>query len=999
MHWLEILRTPNADAEAYNAVVAARGLDVPTLLDHGTPAGDHPAASLIAAIESGQVRRVALVAHAGDGKSHFLRALRQSSDAGVGWNEFDPGAGASEADLLEGRWLLNDPSQLDKQAVAGFLVASFSETVGNRAGGRYVAAVNRGLLRELLPFVRSTTTFGNHASREAADWLDKALRLDEASHRPDEFGRAAVPLDRRVLVPAPGERADSLARKAAFQVFEAVRREIGSPVWDPAVWADYAAVALALVEATGHHITFRETLAHAAAVAAGLRADPRHAFPPAALQALFADEDTAPSLARLAVKLQRIDPARVATTAIDAEFPDLASRDAHVRERGWGELAAFYTSRAGSPTFPLPFRHCVEFLTLCRDLGRRAVELGRARNQLSAIGRRSIGGRSLLENLDLGALDRATVALRGESIDGHRLFQGLTQVAWGADCTADATEVLPLTTPVQPGTARGVDGWRVLRAAVSIDRASFVAGTTDLGPWIETGLTLPSLVIDGPPEAPPSPPLRLDLELYELLARMGERGRGEAADLGTRRQQVLGWLDGVVAGWEDALSESRTGFVVFQTLLGGRERGDPVPLRPPAAGPDRTAVIEETATANDVLGAVKECWPYRAAKGTTLAVTPAACASALLRWAGFVPDPIDTASPVDSTANGHPALREAAGAGGVSCLRRRTGFLSPAYPWSGHLLGVAMWGARRADSGIEQQAWIERGTLLGGACAAALGLDSHADRWRPAFRRAWADDEAAFDAHPSALLAHQWLGAGLDGRQLEAYRAEPVSLPDRGALPISARVVCSLFDPARPMPVSAAERWWLLGTWAAWWLLLRGLGGLHGLAPGRVPVLLPLVGGAGRGEYTRAQRRWFHPARQSDEVDLHALDAVAAVGQAAGFLGPSAATRNFDLALRGSTLDIVQLLAREVYLDAPGRPTERTLHALRTRLLEAGLYAQRGERPVDHRMPKDALVGEAPVAADFEVALRRALTGLGLLDQASDGATLIRAPWNEEAVR
>ena len=982
-HWLQTLRTPNADAQAFNEVLQERRLHVRTKLDE-----------LAQKMGGRGVRSVLLVAHAGDGKSHYLQSLE-------GFGSF----GASRERVQDwyhtGSHVLNDPSQLGMEQSAEFLVAAFQK---NREGNNaeFAAGINRGLLREVIPHVKGDKTFGEEAAMEAATWLEAALGFQEGSHHPDPEGRLAIPLDRRVLVPAPASGAENPIRKAlawkvARNVFRALESELHGEkretAWAVDEWADFSSVALAVVEATGHHVTFREALAHAAMVAEELRLATDDKHPAQALAVLFADGSTPPSLRQLVSKLRRIDPARIATPEHDGGHATARERDAFVRREAWQQLTAFYHGDIDRPDFPLPFRYGVSFLQICRELGALRSELISTKNRLRKLvegpGKR-MQIRANIRNVERGLLEisHARLDLKTEAQDGKRLFRGLTSVAWDSDRGALRSEVLPLTTPIQPGTGAGIDSWRVLRAAISIEKAGLVTGTRDMGDLIEGGLSLPSLVLDGPDGAPPSPSLRLDLELFELLARMGEHGQGTRAELGQRQAQVLAWLDGVVAGWKDALVEARTGFVVFQTLLGGRTREDPVPLRPPKPGPDRTLTTEERTKKESTVQLLQACWPHRAKRGhESVALTPAACASALLRWAGFVPDRLG------HQPGHHSALREALGAGSVRSIRRRTRFLAPAFPWSGFMLGMALQG--RAPSIVlpseSGSYWAQIGPRVGEACARVLGLHRNSLVWKRALRTTWANDEPAFDEHPSALLAHQWIGGGLEGRQLGQYTGATV-LPDRQSSDIRMSVVASLLDPAT-IPFSPEERWWLLGTWACWWLMLDGLREIHCILG--TPLVLPLVGEDGGLEYAKAHDRWFHP-RHLDGQRAGALEAVAAIGQATGFLRPSNAVTNFDLLLHGPTLDVVQLVAREVYRDTQGNPTNRTVTMLQDKLLAAGLYSQRGELAVTDRMPIGSLTGEAPVSTEFDAALRRALQSLALLDEASDGATLIHAPWSEE---
>ncbi len=992
--WLEILRIANRDDSEFGRVMRDKDLRVSTKLDEGLTDGD---GRLIREHQGRPVRAVVLIAHAGDGKSHFFKELMAHADEGAEpVIPFDP---ESQSNLEQpGLHVLNDPSLTGSRAVARFLAAAFAP--GKKQDGvRFLAGINRGKLRDLLPLVREEDS-------DAANWLSRALRFEEHTHWPDTHGRLAVPLDRRLLVPGPRKDRQSLrqapVRELAHRLFAALHRDLdeegGAPEWAPDEWADRIAVVLALLEAGGHHVTFREALSLSAVVGEGLvesEAD--------ALEALFQGEmtfrgnDAVPALRSVLNLLRRLDPARVAVPKVDAEFTDLPTRDAAVRGIALDKLVALFvgaTDGSDSGGVPLPYAHGVEFLRLCTTLGGVAESVTRIKHELQTLARQSELGdaspdSSVQRVLD-SRLDKLEDDVKVREVPTS-FFRGLARFAWGSRAVQNGEQVVPLTSSVQPGTGDGIDRWRVLRGAISRDTAYLDTDMRNYGPFVERGLSLPRFVLDGPENLAQSPSLNLDLELFEGLSRIGEETGPRS--LGTRDDQLHSWLDTVVARWEDVLMEPRKGLVVFETLLGSRQE-DPVPLRPPIQGPDPVVVSEDflsdrSSIPTGILDALKLAWPESSRSSSeTVAITPSTCASALLQWAGFEPE----AGQEESTV--HPALREAAGAGSVRNLRQRTNFLSPAFPWSICTLGLAI----RTSGGIDYPSDFALGPELGQACATALGLNSEQEQsWKGALRRAWALDEDVFDRHPSSLLCHQWIGAGLDGAQLAHYRSRGAP-PDANKSAIGTRVLARLLAEPKELPFSPVERWWLIGTWAAWWLMLEGLREFHGLGERYVPVLVPKVGDDGASAYSRIHHCWFglekrHGAKPEDS---HAAEALAALGQAAGFLSPSTARTRFDLTLAGGLSDIIRLLAWLGHLEED-EPTDRTIGLVQRYLLESGIFVREGGIDIRSRLPQGTIASSSPTSVSFERAFTRKIESLGLLDASSDGATLVRSPWEATA--
>ncbi|MBM4368411.1 MAG: hypothetical protein FJ102_19510, partial [Deltaproteobacteria bacterium] len=203
--WLDDLLSGNADDERFAEVVDAH-LAIPTLADR-----------LPEAITRRDLRATLLVGHAGDGKSHIMRAIK-ARWATTG----SPVLPYPASDDLEqpGLHVLNDPSPLERVDAGRFFETAFGETCP--AGAVFVAGANRGLLREL-------------RSEQRLDWLAAVQRADPAAHHPDGLGRVAVPLDCRCLVPgpaAPGATAPpSLARTLAERIF---RRPSNCHPWSSA---------------------------------------------------------------------------------------------------------------------------------------------------------------------------------------------------------------------------------------------------------------------------------------------------------------------------------------------------------------------------------------------------------------------------------------------------------------------------------------------------------------------------------------------------------------------------------------------------------------------------------------------------------------------------------------------------------------------------------------------------------------------------------------------
>ncbi len=910
--WLAALRTPNADVARFNEVLDAYGLRVTMRLD---------ALADVWLAPDGGPRSVLLVAHAGDGKTEFLRHLARLAPP-QRLKTFDlesPTPTWSAA----GWWILNDPSQLPTTRVIEFLSRAFSMSA---TGSRFVAAINRGLLRAVVQR-EACDDVSPDAWREARAWLRRAL--DYQANAVDEHGRIAVPLDRRVLVPGPGDTR-SAAGDVAFAVLARVRAQTGG-AWDACWWSACVARVLSLVEASGHHVTFREVLALSAAVAEALGRGKPHD----ALGVLFMAPaaEASPSLKPLESVLRRLDPAKVPSLAIDVDTHAPAERDARVRGDALKNLASAFA--ADGVAEGLPYRHAGVFLRVCRSV--------------------TDGG------ADVPAARRA-------------VFRGLSRVAWGAHSAGDDLDVLPLTSPVHPGALAG--GTRTLRAALSVESSCFVADATAHGDYIERGLTLPALVMRRHAGDADAPRLRLDLELFDMLARLGSDEHGTVAWLGPRAAQVLAWFDALVAHWERDLSvASSSGLVSFQTILGAPR---PVALRPSPEGGGATLQAALTPAPDDVLAALQRAL----ALDDKVMITPSACAAALLRWAGFTSLAPAGDGKVDATE------REAMGASSVPRVMRFKRLAWPAFPWSSHTLGVAVAHDDRVLA--KGGAWDRLAPELGAACAKALGLyDGDPEAWRRALRSAWADDEECFDTHPSGRLAHQRLAVGVSGRQLAGHAG--ASIPSGSG--VRTGVVSDLLATSEALPFSRPSRWWLLGIWASWWLMLEGLRAAHGHPT--TPALLPCVGDPrGAREYQSVREAWFlAPAR------LEKLAAVQALAQGAGWCTPPGATKNFDLLLDGPILDVVRLVAWRVQREGEGRPDQRTLSRLQDALLDAGLYARLPGKAITDRVPPGALPFSSPDSKAFDSALRATLQRLAMLDAASDGATLFNSPWGRGADR
>ncbi len=280
--------------------------------------------------------------------------------------------------------------------------------------------------------------------------------------------------------------------------------------------------------------------------------------------------------------------------------------------------------------------------------------------------------------------------------------------------------------------------------------------------------------------------------------------------------------------------------------------------------------------------------------------------------------------------------------------------------------------------------------MLGATLAKTLGLTDPTVDWRGALRAAWRDDETDFDRHPSGRLVHRWLDHGIDGLQLEGVPVARFQRPSTSA-PVRLRGVHDLL--AEEVPFPRSQRWWLLGTWAAWALLLDALRDVHDRPH---PVMLPAVQGDGVTAYVSVRDAWWKGDKGKDEKRINPLRWA---GQASGFLQPPRATKNIDLPLDGPLLDVLLVVAHTVDRDGDGRPEHRTVRALERALLDAGLYLQPPGQKVNHRVPAGALAWEAPPCAAFGELLRATLQRMGMLDAASDGATLFRAPWQRRDER
>ena len=969
IEWLRYLKSGNDDDPAFYKILAEREtgkleLTVSTNLDC---LADHFLKA------DGNIHSVLLVAHAGDGKSHFIRRVgRRFQEDGVMVHRFPEDGSSLDTPGLH---VLNDPSPLERSVTARFFRAAFGPMDSRPTGCKYIAAANRGFLREV------TVELSDESS--AHDWLRDVQVQLAVAHRVDAHGRVAVPLDQRTLVPGPGDEKTLRASKVwmlANTILAGIRVDLEHEGfkcgWEPATWSDRVAVALAVAETAGHHVTFRECMALTAAIGEALATEEKDEF-----AALFQDINPLLALENLFRLLRRMDPARVSIPQIDLEAEDLEQRNGLVRQHVWDTMVALFKGGQVVPDARyLPYRTAPRFIKLCGEVGRAnraALSTLDGLRQLRMPCGPASHERDVASILQKAEQSLVSVSVVPEALDGDQvlsdLFAGLSNVAWGADAgrSSHPPDVMPLSTPIQPGTVAGTKRWRVLRAAVARDRIEFVIDTVDPGPYVEKDLVLPLLVIRGPKGLQDSPPLPLDLELFETLVRIGQTGGG-TRELGARESQVTAWLDAVVAGWEEAWSEHHSGFVVFQTLISDRPQ-DSVPLRPPSTGERVVRRDSPIECLPRILEDLLHLWPEKAEGRNSVAFTPSACASGLLVWAGFEPDPRR------SNGTNHPALREALGAGSVDMVRQRERLISFAFPWSTHTLGLGM--ERNSPPFATDE--IRR---VGRVCAHALGLDEGPQNgYSAALQSAWAVDERSFDNHPSALLAHQWLNAGLEGRQLEGMQGH--GAPSAAQEGLRKEVLWELLDPS--VPFSAQLRWWLIGTWAAWWTFLCGLQELH--ATFLTPVLLPYVEDGDQSEYRRLWSAWFDSSSETGS-----LNAVLSVGQASGFLAPAALLRRFELVQGrpGGLTDIIRLLSHHVCI-GEHVPTERTIKRLQENLLEAGLYMQKGGTPIRERLPVGAITSESPSSSQYEETLRRTLMSLSILDSASDGAELIRSPWQE----
>lgn len=932
--WLDDLLSGNADDQRVRRVVDEH-LAVTTRAD-GLP--DE--------VASGRVRALLLVAHAGDGKSHLIRRIEDRWDRSLG--PVHPYPAVADLDL-PGLHVLNDPSPLDREVARRFFDVAFGGAAAKDVA--FVAGANRGLLREL-------------RTEAANEWLECVQRAGPAAHHPDAHGRLAVPLDLRCLVPGPAARGaataattPSLAGELAARVLGCAARESNTSI-EVTRWAERIAVVLAMVEGSGHHVTFREVGALAAWVAkvvcdGGTESEPR------GLRALFLERECPQSLLPLVSRIRRADPARVATPEVDVRHADVDAREHAVRRDNLNLLLSLFAAHSTREPPRMPYRHGVAFLRLCGEVAEANAGSVRAQREIAALTTRT----PALERALGGArreLAESGVPASREAVD--EFLVGLSRVAWSAPGRHRESEALPLTSALQPGTVPGVERWRVLRAALGLDRLRFAVQTADPGPWVETGLVLPELRVHVPEGDTPG--LRLDLELFELLSRAGERAAGLPV-LGAREGQIRGWLEAVAAAWEPALARPADGFIVYQTLIrAGTSERDNVPLRPPAPGP-KPAPASAPPLARPLMDVLRALW----GASPPVAVTPAACASALLLWAG--------ARPTDAVGyrrirQGAPA--EALGAGTLRSLRTFKKLKFPCFPWSPGTLGLVLF---PAGDGLEPMQEVAPLLDLGGVCASALGLDRE---WAPGLRGAWARDEERLDDHPSSLLAHQWLDRGAGKIQLGAWLGGEAPLGEADPWQETVRWLLS-----REARIGAPERWWLLGTWAAWRLFLEGIRARHGV--GGLPLLLPRVGGDGEADYEAVRKGWLLGTGAD-------RDCVLAVGQAAGFVrSPSLKTR-VDLPLTGpgGLADVVRLAAG--HLSRTRRiPAERRVDALQEILLDLGLYTLRGGTSVRSRLPPMSLARASPISVRYEAELRACLEAQGLLDTASDGAALVRDPW------
>ncbi|MBK6534813.1 MAG: hypothetical protein IPF99_36330 [Deltaproteobacteria bacterium] len=690
---------------------------------------------------------------------------------------------------------------------------------------------------------------------------------------------------------AEGSPAGRLARK----IFVEVARELAVSIgWDAEAWGTDVARVLALAEACGHHVTFREILSLAAAVGLALRDNPSEERPAKALAALFCAKDSrsasVPSLAALRRVLQRIDPARAAHPTIDVLHREGAARDRAVREQWLRGL-----SRE---------EHCeARFLRLCEGAKGKDAE-------------------------------QAERAVR----------VALARLDWKGDPRmSESDPLLPLTTAVHPGTTR--DEALALRGVLDLASARIESDHGSQGEFIGDGLRTPALVVDVP-KGRVAPRLALDLEMLQMLRRAAEGTRLDRAALGPRVAQVDAWLDALAAAWEDALGQQTTqGLVTFQSFLGG---GEPIALRPSKGG--QAAKWHGDAAATGYPSVEAALGDLRDKK---VLLSPGACASALLRWAGLIPQ--NPGAPRAATS----LEQEASGAPPATVQRSSDGLMRPLFPWSTATLGLAM----AKSGGVDQKVWASVSPRLGATLAQTLGLTDPTVDWRGALRAAWRDDERDFDRHPSGRLVHRWLDHGIDGLQLGSVPGSrfPRPLP---VAPVRLRGVHDLL--AEEVPFPRSQRWWLLGTWAAWALLLDALRDVHKCPD---PVMFPSVQGDGAPAYQRVRDAWWKGDKR--------IDPLRWAGQASGFLQPPRATKHIDMPLDGPLLDVLLVVAHTVDRDGDGRPEHRTVQALEQALLKAGLYLQPPGEKVQDRVPAGALVWEAPPSVEFGRLLGRRYSAWG----------------------
>ncbi len=954
--WLNELRYANMDDAALQKVLQDRPsllveTKLNTLAKHLARGED----------ENGcPIRSVLLVAHAGDGKTHFLKKIlshslkEHSKDTqtkpAVFWYPED-GVPLTEP----GIHIFNDPTPARPEVRQAFLNAAFHKPSSDCI---FIASANRGLLRDII-LNADTASLEKDAkerlNKDAKEWLNAAYSLAPDTHHVDIHGRLAIPLDRRTLVPGPGD-IKRVTEAPCYKLADAILTEAALPLTDEKDrWARRIAIALAMVEASGHHVTFRESMALGASVVAALAKSEQ-----AAWSTLFHEGKGPQTLQRIQPLLRRMDPARVATPQFDLRFKKQSDRDFAVRKDGWDKLVDLFCGIGGELPI-LPYASAVHFLDLCKQVGaanRAAV------NALRTLAKLKESSKPLAELFarTQNELVESSVPFAGNEQDSSDLFRGLSRVAWGASGGALSHDVLPLASPLQPGTSRGANRWRVLRAAIGLEQARFRVKTLDPGEYVECGLVLPELVMDGPAHLPASPPMRLDLEIFDLLSRIG-RGH-HPPELGNRGPQVAGWLEAVVRTWESAWNTPQSGFVVYQTLINEQTSKRSVPLRPPKPGEQPSGeplLCTNVESINDFL---LELWPITSNEKQNLAITPAACANALLVWSGFAPSKKCPAGNTEAIFD----LRDALGNGHLHTLHRRTRYRTIAFPWSNHLIGRGL----QSDGSFGD---LRKETSTLGACIArALGLDEH---WKESICAAYAEDEPELDTHPSSLLVHDWLGVGAAGIQLGDY---PRSSAPKGGNALQ-QVLSALLG---RVPFSGTERWWLVGVLSAWALMGEAVRELH--ERHQRPVWLPAAAsGAGQSAYQRTIDGWLLNNKRNAN---HAI----AIGQASGFLSPPSLPRNFQMSLSScpGIVDLVRLAAWQV---CASPAAERTVEGLQRFLLDIGLYTLNGGVEVRERLPEGAISTEAPDSHLFDADLRERLVALSLLDVGSDGANLIRSPW------